>query len=211
MLWGGRFTFYGFFVFVLLPLIVHLFILSVLCHDGFVTAPRANPNRSGPVQAPEIVNKTGHDTLADYWSLGALLYDMTTGGPPFTATNRYKLIEQIKVAELPVPAKLSRNLVLLIGGLMNRSVQHRLGSDTKGGTEALKRHKWFDSVDWYVPVNLWTRFEPPKKVLVPVDESFRGLVLSRALCALIRRRRRRRWPLCPPAAAGLCHFCLFCV
>lgn len=100
--------------------------------------------------APEIVNKTGHDTLADYWSLGALLYDMTTGGPPFTATNRYKLIEQIKSAELPVPAKLTRNLVLLIGGLMNRSVQHRLGSDTKGGVEALKRHKWFDSVDWGV-------------------------------------------------------------
>ena len=78
------------------------------------------------MQAPEIVNKTGHDTLADYWSLGALLYDMTTGGPPFTATNRYKLMEQITKAELAVPAKLTRDLVSLIGGLMNRSVQHRL-------------------------------------------------------------------------------------
>jgi len=73
---------------------------------------------------------------------------MTTGGPPFTATNRYKLMEQITKAELAVPAKLSRDLVTLIGGLMNRSVLHRLGSEQKGGVAHLKRLKWFEPVDW---------------------------------------------------------------
>lgn len=121
--------------------------------------------------APEIVNKTGHDTLADYWSLGALLYDMTTGGPPFTATNRYKLMEQITKAELAVPAKLTRDLVSLIGGLMNRSVQHRLGSDNKGGVEALKRHRWFDSVDWGA-VEAWGLTPPfSPKTFFPADVS----------------------------------------
>lgn len=121
--------------------------------------------------APEIVNKTGHDVIADFWSLGALLYDMTTGGPPFTATNRYKLMEQITKAELAVPAKLSRDLVTLIGGLMNRSVLHRLGSEQKGGVAHLKRLKWFEPVDW-ASVEAWGLTPPfSPKTFSPADVS----------------------------------------
>lgn len=45
--------------------------------------------------APEILMRCGHGKAVDWWSLGALMFDMLTGGPPFTAENRKKTIDKI--------------------------------------------------------------------------------------------------------------------
>ena len=42
--------------------------------------------------APEILTRSGHGKAVDWWSLGALMYDMLTGAPPFTAENRQRQI-----------------------------------------------------------------------------------------------------------------------
>ena len=44
--------------------------------------------------APEILTRNGHGKAVDWWSLGALMYDMLTGAPPFTAGDRKKTIER---------------------------------------------------------------------------------------------------------------------
>ena len=38
--------------------------------------------------APEILKGEGHDSTVDFWSLGALVYEMMTGFPPFYSKNR---------------------------------------------------------------------------------------------------------------------------
>ena len=54
--------------------------------------------------APEILTRNGHGGKAvDWWSLGALMYDMLTGAPPFTAGDRKKTIEKILEGKLCLP------------------------------------------------------------------------------------------------------------
>lgn len=38
--------------------------------------------------APEIITGQGHDKSVDWWSLGALIYEMLSGRPPHYSKNR---------------------------------------------------------------------------------------------------------------------------
>jgi RAC serine/threonine-protein kinase len=97
--------------------------------------------------APEILNRQGHGRAVDWWSLGALLYEMLTGLPPFYCQDRDKLFEKIRKSELHYPASLSRPAKSLLRGLLTRDPQLRLGSGPEDA-EAIKRHEFFVEIDW---------------------------------------------------------------
>jgi RAC serine/threonine-protein kinase len=97
--------------------------------------------------APEILNRQGHGRAVDWWSLGALLYEMLTGLPPFYCQDRERLFEKIRKSELHYPASLSSDSKNLLRGLLMKDPTKRLGSGPKDADE-IKPHPFFTSIDW---------------------------------------------------------------
>ncbi|XP_031631058.1 ribosomal protein S6 kinase beta-1 [Contarinia nasturtii] len=117
--------------------------------------------------APEILTRSGHGKAVDWWSLGALMYDMLTGLPPFTAENRKKTIEAILRGKLNLPAYLTPDARDLIRRLMKRQVNLRLGADQYDG-QAVRAHPFFKFVNW--DDVLGRRLEPPIKPILRSED-----------------------------------------
>lgn len=117
--------------------------------------------------APEILTRSGHGKAVDWWSLGALMYDMLTGAPPFTAENRKKTIEKILKGKLNLPPYLTPDARDLIRKFLKRQVSGRLGSGP-ADADAIKAHLFFKHMDWADVIN--RKLEPPFKPALSSDD-----------------------------------------
>lgn len=97
--------------------------------------------------APEILNRQGHGRAVDWWSLGALLYEMLTSLPPFYSQDRERLFEKIRHAELTYPPSVTPNAKHLLMGLLTKDPTRRLGSGPKDAEE-IKSHVFFQDIQW---------------------------------------------------------------
>ncbi|XP_015922705.1 ribosomal protein S6 kinase beta-1 isoform X2 [Parasteatoda tepidariorum] len=97
--------------------------------------------------APEILAQVGHGRAVDWWSFGALMYDMLTGSPPFQAENRKKTIEKIMKHKLMFPHYVTNESRDLIRRLLKRQVSQRLGSGPEDAAQ-IKCHPFFRNVNW---------------------------------------------------------------
>ncbi|KAJ3137212.1 hypothetical protein HK100_000789 [Physocladia obscura] len=98
--------------------------------------------------APEILSSEGGYSMAvDWWSLGILFYEMTTGLPPFYSENTNVMYKKILHNQLLFPIGFSRDAEAFVRALLDRNPTTRLGSHP-GGAEEIKRHIYFQSVDW---------------------------------------------------------------
>jgi serine/threonine protein kinase len=97
--------------------------------------------------APEIIKGTGHSWGADWWSLGALLYEMLCGRPPHYNRDRQQMLRDI--AEKPIAMKpyFSSEATSLLKQLLERNQARRLGTGP-GDAEEIKKHPFFDGIDW---------------------------------------------------------------
>ncbi|MED6271390.1 Ribosomal protein S6 kinase beta-1 [Characodon lateralis] len=110
--------------------------------------------------APEILMRSGHNRAVDWWSLGALMYDMLTGAPPFTGENRKKTIDKILKCKLSLPPYLTQEARDLLKKLLRRSASSRLGGGSSDSAE-VQAHPFFRFINW--DDLLARKVEPPFK------------------------------------------------
>lgn len=90
--------------------------------------------------APEILRYEKYNAKADLWSVGAVVFEMVTGRPPFPAANHIELLKRIDQAQdqISLPSGVAPDIDDLIRALLKRMPSERLGFDGFFAHSALK-------------------------------------------------------------------------
>lgn len=95
--------------------------------------------------APEVLLRSPYTTTVDFWSLGAIMYEMLFGAPPFLdETPRgtaLKIVRWRQTLEFPSEPPISDVAIDLISRLLCNE-NDRLDFD------GIKNHPFFDGIDW---------------------------------------------------------------
>lgn len=97
--------------------------------------------------APEMLSRSGHGFALDWYSVGALTYELLTGLPPYYTNDKQQLFHNILKGHLPIPDYISANGKSLLEALLRRDPFQRLGSGPEGAKE-IQRHLFFQHIDW---------------------------------------------------------------
>ncbi|CAI2381728.1 unnamed protein product [Moneuplotes crassus] len=95
--------------------------------------------------APEMLGTRGVGKAADIYQLGAVLYELLIGLPPYYTENIKKLYENIKVANLQIPNYISPAARSLLKKLLHKDPKQRIGVRNKTD---IKNHHFFRGIDW---------------------------------------------------------------
>jgi serine/threonine protein kinase len=98
--------------------------------------------------APEVVQGIAYDFSVDWWSLGAIGFDLLTGSPPFTGNNHTKIQQNILKQKLQLPYFLGPDAKDLLTRLLRKDPSKRLGGTTRHDLKTLKAHRFFRKIDW---------------------------------------------------------------
>ncbi|CAD8058949.1 unnamed protein product [Paramecium primaurelia] len=89
--------------------------------------------------APEMLLKQGHTFQLDLYCLGALLYELTTGLPPFYSRNTDEIYQKILNQKLSFPPQLQMSQLLkdLLNNLLAKTPKKRIDN-----IDSLLKHPW---------------------------------------------------------------------
>lgn len=97
--------------------------------------------------APEVLTGKKHNKNVDWWALGCLLFELTTGITPFHSSTMESLVRKVEKGVVKFPKYLSDDCKDLISQLLQVNPKIRIGAGESDIGE-IKQHKWFSSVDW---------------------------------------------------------------
>ncbi|XP_005800294.2 serine/threonine-protein kinase Sgk1 isoform X4 [Xiphophorus maculatus] len=96
--------------------------------------------------APEVLHKQPYDRTVDWWCLGAVLYEMLYGLPPFYSRNTAEMYDNILNKPLQLKPNISNAARHLLEGLLQKDRTKRLGC-TEDFIE-IKNHIFFSPINW---------------------------------------------------------------
>ncbi|KAK6455079.1 Serine/threonine-protein kinase ATG1 [Scheffersomyces xylosifermentans] len=145
--------------------------------------------------APEILRYEKYNAKADLWSVGAVLYEMTVGKPPFKAGNHIELLKNIERAndriKFPSAAQVPEELKRLIRSLLKYNPTERVSfneffsdaliiGDLEGNDRPLETSSMDENLfisEYISPIKPSQRsqlIQPITPVMTPNDESNRN-------------------------------------
>jgi len=132
-----------------------------LSKEGITEVDRGASSFCGTPEylAPEVLNRSGHGRAVDWWSMGALLFEMLTGWPPFYSSDRKELFHKIRHGELDFSdaRHLSPQALDILARLLHKDPVRRLGCSSSDAAD-IRCHPFFAGVDWSA---LYRREIPP--------------------------------------------------
>lgn len=134
--------------------------------------------------APEVLSGESYDYAVDWWSLGAVCYDLLTGSPPFPGHSSKMILNKIKRAKRPdFPFFVTKDAQDIMTKLLRKDPKKRLGY--KDFETIIKKHRFFRKIDWKKLEVRDPELVPPIQPLItdPVlaenfSTSFTGMALS---------------------------------
>ncbi|VDD82243.1 unnamed protein product [Mesocestoides corti] len=120
--------------------------------------------------APEIIMNKGYSHAVDWWAYGVLLYEMTTGFPPFMHQEQMKTFEHIISGKVKFTNQFGPDLKDLIKNLIQTDLSRRYGN-LRNGIMDVKNHAYFSDVDFMAVYKQSVRPPYVPKVKSPGDAS----------------------------------------
>ncbi|KAH0019788.1 serine/threonine protein kinase-like protein, partial [Aureobasidium melanogenum] len=118
--------------------------------------------------APEVVQGTSYGFAVDWWSLGAIGFDLLTGSPPFGGNNNAKIQQNILKQKLQLPYFLGPDSKDLLTRLLRKEANKRLGANMPKDLDIIKKHRFFRKIDWKKLAK--RELEPPIQPLITDPE-----------------------------------------
>ena len=95
--------------------------------------------------APEIIlDKEGYDKSCDWFSFGALMFEMLCGHHPFPRKGK-KIDPRIYMSPIKIPRYLTDDARNLLGKLLEVNPRKRIGFN---GAEEIRKHPYFKDIDF---------------------------------------------------------------
>ena len=109
--------------------------------------------------SPEMLSKEGTTKSSDIYGIGAILFEMVTGAPPFYSQDVDLMYKNISENKLMFPEIFSEELKDLLRKMLDKNPKQRIGIGND--KQDLKDHPFFADIDWDLIFK--------KKIVPPVE------------------------------------------